>query len=133
MTLHFFPHEFSSFSTYPSPPFSGWLQAETASSVCTFPTKEFRFFPLSSLSAEHTFVLALLKSMVGTQGQPLLVGAFCFWEIRGSQHRVWAFHRGQLILPIHCLPFHPINSPNILEINVSQNEDQFTDIFNAYM
>lgn len=91
--------------------------AETASSVCTFSTKKFEFFPLSSVSTEHTSVLILLKPMIGRQEQPLLVGVLCFWKIRGRQHRVWAFHRDQLILPIDCLPFPPINSPNILEIN----------------
>lgn len=69
--------------------------------------------------------------MVGRQGQTLLVDALCFWKIRGRQNTLWAFHRDQLILTVDCLPFLPSNPPNILEIKVSQNEDQFTDIFNS--
>lgn len=121
---------FSSFRTYPSLLFQVDHEAETASAVCTFPTKKLRFFPLTSASTEHTFVVVLPKHVVGRQGQPLLVGALWFWKIRGRQHTVWAFHRDQLILPVDFL-FPPINPPNILEIGVSQNEDQFTDIFNS--
>lgn len=121
---------FSSFRTYPSLLFQLDHAAETASAVYTSPIKKLRFFPLTSAFTEHTLVF-LPKHVVGRQGQPLLGGALCFWKVRGRQHTVWAFHRDQLILPVDCLPFPPINPPNILEISVSQNEDQFTDIFSS--